>query len=152
MSSLPPAPGSTPARSHDPSGLIFISLASHSLFRWTCHLWANYFSDKWPSTDSRLLSVRQRSLPPVSVLTVVLLCSACACQVAESRSTLCAPRDCSPPGSSVHRLLQARMLECVVPPALGELPDLGIKPVSLMSPTLAGGFRQLLYDQCHQFA
>ena len=26
---------------------------------------------------------------------------------------LCDPRDCSPPGSSVHGVLQARVLECI---------------------------------------
>ena len=31
--------------------------------------------------------------------------------VTQSCSTLCDPRDCSPPGSSVHGILQARMLE-----------------------------------------
>ena len=36
--------------------------------------------------------------------------------VALSRSTLCNPMDCSPPGSSVHRLLQARILEWVAIP------------------------------------
>ena len=33
--------------------------------------------------------------------------------VAQSRSTLCDPMDCSPPGSSVHWILQARILERV---------------------------------------
>ena len=55
--------------------------------------------------------------------------------------TLCDPVDCSPPGSSVHgdspdkntgmgghALFQ------------GNLPDPGIKPASLASPALAGGF------------
>ena len=31
----------------------------------------------------------------------------------ESCSTLCNPMECSPPGSSVHGILQARMLELV---------------------------------------
>ena len=34
-------------------------------------------------------------------------------EVAESCPTLCDPTDCSPPGSSVHGILQARILECV---------------------------------------
>ena len=34
-------------------------------------------------------------------------------EVAQSRPTLCDPMDCSPPGSSVHGILQARMLEWV---------------------------------------
>ena len=37
----------------------------------------------------------------------------CVCSVAQPRLTLCDPRDCSLPGSSVHGILQARMLEWV---------------------------------------
>ena len=36
--------------------------------------------------------------------------------VAQSHLTLCNPMDCSPPGSSVHDILQARMLEWIVIP------------------------------------
>ena len=36
--------------------------------------------------------------------------------VAQSCPTFCVPMDCSPPGSSVHGLLQARILEWVVIP------------------------------------
>ena len=36
--------------------------------------------------------------------------------------------DCSPPGSSVHGILQARILEWVAIPFPGDLPDPGIKP------------------------
>ena len=35
------------------------------------------------------------------------------CVHAQSRPTLCNPMDCSLPGSSVHGILQARMLEWV---------------------------------------
>ena len=35
------------------------------------------------------------------------------CLVAKSCLTLCDPMDCSPPGSSVHGVLQARALEWV---------------------------------------
>ena len=45
--------------------------------------------------------------------------------------------DCSPPGSSVHGILQPRILEWVAIPYSGDLPDPGIKPTS---PALAGGF------------
>ena len=34
-------------------------------------------------------------------------------EVAESCPTLCDPMDCSPPGSSVHGIFQARVLEWV---------------------------------------
>ena len=42
--------------------------------------------------------------------------------------TLCDPMDCSPPGSFVHGILQARILEWVAIPSAGDLPDPGIKP------------------------
>ena len=48
--------------------------------------------------------------------------------------------DCSPPGSSVHGILQARILERVAGPPPGDLPDPGIEPESLMFPALAAGF------------
>ena len=38
------------------------------------------------------------------------------CLVAQSCLTLCNPMDCSPPGSSHHGILQARILEWVVMP------------------------------------
>ena len=48
--------------------------------------------------------------------------------------------DCSPPGSSVLGILQARILEWVPFLTPGDLPDPGIESVSLASPALAGGF------------
>ena len=58
--------------------------------------------------------------------------------------TLCNPMDCSPPGSSVHGILQARILEwvAIIPP--GDLPDLGIEARSLMSSALPAGFLPLV--------
>ena len=55
-------------------------------------------------------------------------------------SDSCNPMDCSPPGSSVHEILQARILEWWPHPPPGRLPDPGIEPVSLPSPALASGF------------
>ena len=52
------------------------------------------------------------------------------CLVAQSCLTLCDPMDCSSPGSSVHGILQARILEWLPFPLPGDLPDPGIKPVS----------------------
>ena len=54
--------------------------------------------------------------------------------------TLCNPMDCSPPGSSVHGILQARMWEWVALLSSRDLLNPGIKPVSLTSPALAGSF------------
>ena len=45
--------------------------------------------------------------------------------------------DCSPPGSPVYGISQARILEWVAISSPGDLPELGIEPAS---PTLAGGF------------
>ena len=39
------------------------------------------------------------------------------CVYAQLCQTLCDPMDCSPPGSSVHVILQARMLEWVAMPS-----------------------------------
>ena len=54
--------------------------------------------------------------------------------------SLCNPMDCSPPGSSLHGILQARILEWVVISSPGDLPDPGIEPTSLISPALADRF------------
>ena len=54
--------------------------------------------------------------------------------------TLCNCMDCSLPGSSVHRILQARILEWIAMPLArgSSLPREDL--ASLMSSTLAGGF------------
>ena len=50
--------------------------------------------------------------------------------VTKSSPTLCDPMDHSPLGSSVHGILQARILEGLPFPSLGDLSDPGIEPVS----------------------
>ena len=59
---------------------------------------------------------------------------------AQSCLTLCNRMDCSLPGSSICGILQVRILEQVVIPKPGHLPNPGIKHMSLASPTLAGRF------------
>ena len=49
---------------------------------------------------------------------------------AQSCLTLCDPVDCSPPGSSLHGIFQARILEQVVISFSGDLPNLEIEPRS----------------------
>ena len=56
----------------------------------------------------------------------------CLCVGIQSSPTL-DPKDCSPSGSSVHGLFQARILEQLLFSTPGDLPDPGIK---LRSPTL----------------
>ena len=60
--------------------------------------------------------------------------------VSQSCLTLCNPMECGTPGSSVHGIFQARILDWVVISYSGDLPDQGVKPTSLTSPTLGGGF------------
>ena len=54
-------------------------------------------------------------------------------EVSQSFPTLCDPMDCSLPGSSVHGIFQAIVLEWIgLPfPSPGDLPNSGIEPVSL---------------------
>ena len=75
-------------------------------------------------------------------------CCFCCCLAAQLYPTLCDPMDGSPPGSSLHRILQARILEWqyssigrgknTCPPP-GDLPNPGIEPVSPVYLALAGG-------------
>ena len=46
---------------------------------------------------------------------------------------LCDAMDCSPPGSSLHEIPQGRIVELVAMPSCRDLPDPGIKPMSLKS-------------------
>ena len=48
----------------------------------------------------------------------------------QSYLTVYNPMDCSAPGSSVHGILQARILEWLPLPTPGDLPNPGIKPTS----------------------
>ena len=59
---------------------------------------------------------------------------------AKSHLTLSDPVDSSQPGSSVHGISQARILEWVVISFSRDLPNPGIEPASLESPALEGGF------------
>ena len=64
----------------------------------------------------------------------------CVCAKLLSRVRLCHPMNSSPPGSSVHGILRQEYWSGLPFPSPGDLPDPGIKPTSLMSPALAGGF------------
>ena len=60
-------------------------------------------------------------------------CSAGAAATAAAKSlqscpTLCDPVDCSPPGSSIHGIVQARVLEWDAVGDLGSIPGLGGSP------------------------
>ena len=75
------------------------------------------------------------------ILTAHPVGAAATCvSVTQSRPTLCDPKDCSPPGSSVHGVIQARILGWVAISSSRDLPDPGIELASRVSPALAGGF------------
>ena len=57
-------------------------------------------------------------------------------EVAQSCLTRSDPMDCSLPGCSVHGIFQARVLEWVAMPPIGDFPDPGIEPVSPAAPVL----------------
>ena len=69
--------------------------------------------------------------------------------------TLCYPMDCCLPGSSVHGILQARVLEWVVISSIGDLPDPGIEPrfpalqADSLPPEPSG--KPIMMDTCHKF-
>ena len=65
-------------------------------------------------------------------------------EVAQSCPTLCDPVNCSPPGSSVLGILQARILEWVAMPLLQ-----GIFPTQGLNPGLCH-WRQILYCLSHE--
>ena len=59
----------------------------------------------------------------------------CVCSVTQSCPTRCDSMDCSMPGSSVHAILQARILEWLPCP-----PPTWTKPITILFPALAGKF------------
>ena len=64
----------------------------------------------------------------------------CCLKLLQSCPTLRNPMDHSPPGFSVHGILQAKMLEWVAMPSSRASSNPGIESMSLMYPALAGGF------------
>ena len=66
------------------------------------------------------------TLPSTHRLLLLFLCVL----VTQSCSTLCDSMDCSPPGSSLHGIHQARILEWVPFSSPGDLPEPGIEPRS----------------------
>ena len=61
---------------------------------------------------------------------LVLRVCVCVFLVTQSCWTLCDPKDCSPPGSSVHGILQARIMDGMACPPPRDLPNPGTEPRS----------------------
>ena len=79
--------------------------------------------------SSKTKQLQEAPLPPCNWSVCAQLCPA-----------LCDLMDYSPPGSSVHGILQARILEWAAISSCRDPPDPGIEPMSPVSPVLAGGF------------
>ena len=71
-----------------------------------------------------------------------LIVCGCLCVCIQS-CWLCSLMDCSLPGSSVHGILHARILEQFAFPSPGDLPYSGIEPTFLVSYALARGLYHL---------
>ena len=67
----------------------------------------------------------------IKILSAAFLPCPVLCSDIQSCLTLCDLMDCSPPGSSVHGILQARTLEWVAISSSRDLPNPGIEPKSL---------------------
>ena len=91
-----------------------------------------------PSPPSVL---RLHCCPADRLINTSVLDSGSPCMLRHFSSVrLCNSTDCSPPGSSAHGILQARILEWVVMPSSRGFPHPGMEPESLVSPALAGRF------------
>ena len=93
-----------------------------------------------PARVWQLLTVHQTLVPAPCTLTLFpdpRACSLHVCMCFQSCPTLCNPMDYHLPGSSVHGIIQARILQWVTMSFSQDLPDPGIEPTS---PALAGRF------------
>ena len=72
-------------------------------------------SNGWVSWN-RIHRNSNGKLHPHCMLLMPLPCAMCVCVLRRFSLTLCDPMDCSPPGFSVHGILQARILEWVAIP------------------------------------
>ena len=95
------------------------------------------FGDWWLFWQSQgRVPCVQTVRPPFSWV----VCYLTVCGQSLSRVWLCHSMDYSLPGSSVHGISQARMLEWVATPSSRGSSQPGIEPVSLVPPVLSGGF------------
>ena len=124
-------------------------MRSHGKVRWTwlrllyfgakakgkkSPIWFFLFLNLITSTKKTKWAQELLCLPKAFIISCAVLCSA---QSLQSCTTLCNPMDCSPQGSSVHGILQARILEWVVMPSSSGSPWFGARTwVSC----IAGGF------------
>ena len=102
----------TPSLSSKPSSSARSALpTAGGTFPWlTCHIDSRTYH--LPSIPCPYIS-----LPRPYFTFLIIHIQVCVCLVAQSCLTLCDLKDCSPPGSSVRGILQARILEWVAMPS-----------------------------------
>ena len=95
-----------------------------------------------PSNYMSCFSICQQAIGDIWLANLSLFYKAlCVCaKLFQSCPTVCDPRNYRLPGSSVHWILQARILEWVACPPPGDLYDWGTELAPFMSLTLVGGF------------
>ena len=96
----------------------------------TVYPWGGYYYLKLMNVETG--SERLSDSPKVCCC-----CCCCCCLIAQSCPTLCDPIDCSPPGSSVHRVILQEHWSELLFLSPGDLSNPGIRPAS---PALAGRF------------
>ena len=99
----------------------------------------NYVENKWGKSQKLHVMFSDWRMND-QVSTCGELNNASLCFIAQLCLTLCDPFDCSPPGSLVHGILRARVLEWVTMPSSRDLPNPGTELTSFVSSVLAGGF------------
>ena len=106
------------------------------------HVWHSYLPHSSRSTFSFSLAPNlggpHLHTPGFTVTTTKL--QSVRAQGLQLYPTLCDPKDCSPPCSSVHAILQAEILEWVCHSLLRVLPHPEIEPTSSLSPASADRF------------
>ena len=80
--------------------------------------------------------IRKKSCLMLFWFPISLLILCVRAQLFKSWPTLCDLMDCSPPGSSVLEILQAKVLEWMWCPSPGDIPHQGIEPTAPVSTAL----------------
>ena len=84
--------------------------------------------------------VKYKVIHDLKNASVYIVCARVCAKLLQSCKTLCDTVDCSPPGSSVMGFSKPEYWSGLPCPSPGDLPDPGIKLLSLASLALASGF------------
>ena len=109
---------------------------------------SNIFYEQWKYSKTSIFRLWtesmfhlcSRSLEMIDTVLTLWTMTVRLCLVIQSCPTLCDHLDCSPPGTSVHGILQARILEWVTMTSPRDRPNPGIEPTSPASLALQAGF------------